>query len=543
VALPVYIAVEVQRQPFTVLLQQYKRSHQISCHRLASDRTPSLEEVEVKGQIRGNFVRDSSLFSITLVLRGISYAIRSFFIAKLLGPQGFGIWRFVNIFVEYIHFVSLGTQPAMQRAIPFLRGKGEMTQLQLVLKTVSSTNLLFPIIYTAVIFGSSSLLDDSSTANALMAFCPVILILAWMRYSHEFLLATAQYALRRRVEAVDMVVGVILSVSLVYFFGIYGAIAAVGISGLVAIFLSARQLSEYLSLEIDWHILGSLIVMGFPILADTLLMITMANSDRILIAAMMSRESLGVYSVGAAGVGILGAIPSAFGQMLFVKFAEMDGLNSSKGHIFEVLDRTTVILSCVWAPILCLAIGFFPLAIEFLLPEYVAGIGPGKVLIAAVFFLGVSLPANKWCISTGRYSAVLVLRVVVVAAEFAGIYVLINSGVRLEVIAFCVLCSFAIFNVGTILLCNHFLEKSLWIGINSVAKSTLPFLSIFVALITQEYMYSISAGPTAFNLFLSCFVGLVISLVASIPFLVWANYRTQLFDLVLSGFGRLAVVK
>jgi O-antigen/teichoic acid export membrane protein len=497
----------------------------------------------MKRDARGDFVRDSSLFSITLVLGGICFAARSYFIAKILGPHGFGIWRFVNIFLEYIHFASLGTQPAMQRAVPFLRGKGETTRLKVVLKTVSATNLLFSILYTVIVFASSFFLNDSLTAKALRAFCPVILVLAWTRYSQEFMLATAQYQLRRKVEAVDMILSLILSVVLIQFLGIYGAIAAIGISGIVAIVLSARQLSGYLSLMIDWRILGGLIVTGFPILADTLLMITMANSDRILIAALMSRESLGIYSVGAAGIGILGTIPSAFGQMLFVKFAEMDGLNRSNDHVFEVLDRTTVILSSMWAPILCLAIAFFPLAIVFLLPQYVAGIGPGRLLIAAVFFLGVSLPANKWCISTGRYSAVLVLRIVVLAAEFVGLYVLINSGVRLEVVAFCVLCSFAIFNVGTILLCNHFLEKSLRIGINSVAKSMLPFSSILVALLTQEYIYSTLADPTRLNLVLSSFVGLVISLLASIPFLVWANYRAQLLELLVSGFGRLALAK
>jgi O-antigen/teichoic acid export membrane protein len=258
---------------------------------------------------------------------------------------------------------------------------------------------------------------------------------------------------------------------------------------------------------------------------------------------MLSREILGIYSIGAAGVSILAMIPSALGQMLFVKFAEIDGLNKTKDHISDVLDRTTILLSSLWAPILCLAIAGFPIAVVLLLPEYADGIGTGKVLIAGIFFLGVSLPANKWCVSTGRFAAVLALRVAVVTVEFVSLYLVIGSGARLELIALCVFCSFAVFNVGIVVLANRFLEKSPRTGLISVAKSTLPFLSILVALWTQDYIYSTAVYAAGSRLFVSCFVGLVASLLASIPFLIWANGHTRVIDLLLNGFSGLALAK
>jgi O-antigen/teichoic acid export membrane protein len=492
---------------------------------------------------QAKFIRDSSLFSVTLVLGGICNTIRAFFIAKLLGPQGFGIWRFINIFVEYLHFASLGTQPAMHRSVPFLRGKGDIEKLQLVLKTVSATTFFCSIVYTLAIFAWSFFLADASTAKALAAFSPVILVLAYLQYAKEFSLATGLYALRRCLESVDVVLSMALCVTLINFWGIYGAIAGAGISALVAVLISIPQLWQHFAFTIDRHILRNLIVTGLPILADTVLMITMANSDRILIAAMLSREILGIYSIGAAGVSILGMIPSALGQMLFVKFAEMDGLNKTKDHISDVLGRTTILLSSLWAPIVCLAIGGFPIAVVFLLPQYAGGIGAGKLLIAAVFFLGVSLPATKWCVSTGRFTAVLVLRVVVVAAEFIALYVVIRSTAKLEFVALCVLSSFAIFHAGVSLVCNHLLEKSFRHGLQIVTRSTLPFFSVIVGLWTQDYMYSTADYVAGFQLFVSCFVGLVASLLASVPFLIWANCHTRVIDLLLNRFGSLAPAK
>ena len=64
----------------------------------------------------------------------------------------------------------------------------------------------------------------------------------------------------------------------------------------------------------------------------------------------------------------------------------------------------------------------FPILVVYLLPEYVSGIAPGRLLIASVFFLGVSLPVTNWCVSTKRYGPVLTARLVILAAEFLGIY-------------------------------------------------------------------------------------------------------------------------
>src|SRR5262245_46328712 len=131
------------RQPNAHSLTLHIEKQHINCHMRRPlglgvmwnvDMNDSAPADNVASQAK--FVRDSSLFSITLILWGLCNAVRSFFIARILGPQGFGTWRFINIFVEYLHFASLGTHPAMQRTIPFLRGKNDGKNLKLVLNTI-----------------------------------------------------------------------------------------------------------------------------------------------------------------------------------------------------------------------------------------------------------------------------------------------------------------------------------------------------------------------------------------------------------------------
>jgi O-antigen/teichoic acid export membrane protein len=171
---------------------------------------------------------------------------------------------------------------------------------------------------------------------------------------------------------------------------------------------------------------------------------------------MLDHETLGLYSVGNAGVSILGAIPSALGQMLFVKFAEMEGQQRTKAHMAAVLDRTTMVLSILFAPILVITIATFPLVVVCLLPQYVKGIAAGQLLIASVFFLGSSLPVSKWCVSTGRSGPVLVLRLVIIMAEFAVLAAVIHHGTSLEAIALCILSAWALFSL-TMIVIGHVL--------------------------------------------------------------------------------------
>jgi O-antigen/teichoic acid export membrane protein len=482
------------------------------------------------------FVRDSSLFSLALVLGGFCRLIRSFITAKLLGPEVFGTWRFINIFVDYLSLASLGTQPAMQRTIPFLRGKGDIKKLEAVFKTAFATNFFSSIWYCLVVFTWSFFVEETSDARALAAFSVVIFLLAWMNYTNGFFMATGLYSLRTRLETLHAVSTLLFSVGLLYFWGLYGAIVGLGISAILIGIISVRELWQHSAFKIDWQILFNLIVTGLPVMGNGLLETAMNTADKILIAALLSRQELGIYGVGGIGVAIMATIPSGLGQMLFVKFAEMDGQNKTKEYTADIIDKSTFVISSLSAPIICVAIACFPIAVVFLLPQYVQGILAGEVLLAGTFFLGVSLPITNWYVSTGRYVPVLLIRGLVVAAQFIAVYVAIINHPRLEFIALCVLCAFAIFSTAIMTVSSGFFGKPFLIGFISAAKNQVPFLSILTAIWIQYYVYPVDAYVLSLPLFTSCILGLVVSLAVSLPFVIRSNRNTQIVGLILNGF-------
>jgi O-antigen/teichoic acid export membrane protein len=488
------------------------------------------EKSPVIASAQARFIRDSFLFSILLVLGGLLRMLRAFILARWLGPQAFGTWTFVHIFSNYIPLSDLGMQKALLRQLPFLRGRNDVEGTKAVLNTASTINFFGAIIYSVVVLVWSFFLQQSFNSQALSLYAPAILLTAWAGYGKAVFLSTGLYEFRRRLEMLDVVLSSLFPIILGYWWGVRGAIIGLGISALIVVIMAARQLWQRFVFQIDWRIFRALFLTGLPILANALLRTTMHSVDRLLIAALLNHELLGVYSIANAGMGILGTIPSSLGRMLFVKFAEMDGESKTKANMFRAFHQSTAVLSSLFAPLVALSIVLFPIIVAVLLPKFVQGIAAGKLLIASIFFIGVSLPATNLCISTGRFKFVLVLKLVVVAAEFISVYLVIRNSMRLDHIALCVLCACAFFCVTMIIFCNRLYAQTLKHRIRCMANAMLPFLSVLVSLYTQNYIPLPKTYNQVSEILVYGAINFVIILVVSLPFVYLVNRRTQVFQ-------------
>ena len=479
---------------------------------------------------RGKFARELSLFSAARVLGALLGLLRSYVIAKWLGPSAFGTWQFVNLYDRYSVYSGLGTRPALHRRIPFLRGKNDLEGMQAVLNTSFTINFSGPIIYSLIVLGISFSINDAFEARALAAFAPVILLLTWMDYARLLSMATGYYSFRSRLEVQHDILFTLLSVGLVFVGGLYGVITGLGVASLVSIVYSFSKLRNFCGFGINWKILRDLIVTGLPLTANGFLLTLMNTADKSLIAAMIDRETLGIYGVAYAGINVLRAIPISLGQMIFVKFAEMDGKNASKAHILRTLDKTTTTLACLFAPIVSAAIAYFPVIITFLLPKFISGIPAGMYLLTSLFFLAISLPSTNWCMATGQFVPVLLLRIMAVITEYISIYLVISYSGRLEFIALSVLCASAVFATSIAIVGNYILESSFKNGILHLCKGMLPFLSILIVVLVQTY-YSYNNDYTpGMQLIVYSTLGFISSLVVSIPLVYWMNKRTRFIE-------------
>ena len=168
---------------------------------------------------RGKFARQLSLFSAARVLGALLGLLRSYVIAKWLGPSAFGTWQFVNLYDRYSVYSGLGTRPALHRRIPFLRGRNDLDGMQAVLNTSFTINFSGPIIYSLIVLGVSFSIKEAFDAKVLAAFAPVIMLSTWMDYARLLSMATGYYRFRSRLEVQHDILFTLFSVSLVFVWG------------------------------------------------------------------------------------------------------------------------------------------------------------------------------------------------------------------------------------------------------------------------------------------------------------------------------------
>jgi O-antigen/teichoic acid export membrane protein len=326
----------------------------------------------------------------------------------------------------------------------------------------------------------------------------------------------------------------LFSVLFVYYWGLYGAIGGVGVATVIVVAIYVREHVRRLLVmnRIQWQVARDLVLAGLPVVGNGILLTTMNTADKIMISAMLSRDVLGTYSVAFAIVNILRAIPAAFGTMLFTKFSEMSGQNRSERHMSEVIEKTTITLSCSFALVASLAIACFPIVTVYLLPQYVGGISAGRLLVASVALQVVSGPLTNWSEIRGHIAHVVGLRCLVIAAEFGAIFLTIRAGGSLGLIALCVIAAWLFYYIALAAANTHLQDRPLSSGFFYAVRTLSSMLIIFVGILTQEYVYPIEDYSSGAQVISSCMLGLIFSLLVSIPFVYSLNKRTGIFKLV-----------
>jgi O-antigen/teichoic acid export membrane protein len=269
---------------------------------------------------------------------------------------------------------------------------------------------------------------------------------------------------------------------------------------------------------------------------NSILITIMAVADRILIASMLSREMLGIYGVANVGIYVIRTASTSIGQLFLVKFSEMHGQNRSVKNTAEALDKSVVALSAFLAPLVARVIAVFPVLVWLLLPRFTAGIGAGRLLIAEVYFLALSLPPANWCVATGRYVSVILVRGGLVATEVIGIWLLLRYDGGLEKVAGCVLSVSAICCLSMIIIVTRGLKRKAMEGFIQSGYALAPFAAIMIGIGIQCGAYERLRLEEGARLGLSCALGGLVSLAICLPFVVRASRILGLSKLMRDTF-------
>ena len=360
---------------------------------------------------------------------------RGFLLAGILGPVAFGIWTKMKIVLLFLHHGQLGVHEAMLREIPLATGAGHRARA----RRIESSSLGFELLTSAVI-ACLLVVVISLTSSARLGGqrAPWLILAALLPASQIYWFVILKLRAEKRFRSVARQMlafaasSTLLGVAAAHWWGVRGALAALAVSHVLAILLVDPGRLPLRRPTLDMAIVRRLIRIGLPIMASSGLLILLWYVDKIAIWVLMSSASLGIYALPSYLLMSVNMLPEAIAAVIYPRLMERLGKTARAEDAEAYLVRPCLVASYLTAPLMGMFFLALHLPLQWALPRYAPGIGPGQILVVGLFFTALARVPGVVLVSLGRQMLLLGLTVVslVFCVAAVGASILVGGGLE-----------------------------------------------------------------------------------------------------------------
>ena len=291
------------------------------------------------------------LFAGNLLYTGIT-AVTAVFVARLLGPDGYGIYTLAFVVPSILSiFVGLGVNISVTRYVASYVASGDVERAKSITRSATSFLLLFGLLLSAVnFFGASYFVGaflhrpglvqyvqlaslfifGSTIANAATS-----VFIGWSSMMELSAFTVLQAGLK-----LVMTVGLILAG-----FGVLGAVAGHVLSylvegGLATLFLYIAHMRPW-SRDSNTFFADTKMMLsyGFPPYAGNVISGLASNYVTIILAAIATNAVIGYYQAALNVTVAIGVISGTITNVLFRSFSALHGLSGDTSLAFSYAVR------------------------------------------------------------------------------------------------------------------------------------------------------------------------------------------------------------
>lgn len=360
-----------------------------------------------------------------MVFCRVAAGVQGFFVIRWMEPSVLGIWLQLQLITIYGALAHFGLLNAVNRQVPYHRGRDEEERAVHVERVVRGMLLLFMAASLVVLAGMFLAgVGSSPRRRGVIALVFVTVIMLGTDFHLGLFRARHQFG-RAGLASVAIASVILIGLPLVYYFGFEGLLwraALASTTGLLAcLALNRRDLSATL----DWKATAELLRIGLPIMVVGFGIVAFTSMDRTLIALLLDESAMGQYALCFALAKVLALFPMVIGQIYYPRMTEL----YAAGGFTRAL-----ILRCVQASGLSAAIvgilaggAFFtmPWVVARFFPKYTAGLPALKVALLAYFVLALAAGPSYFVVSTVQKRRQLV-------ALFLGLVAIVTAGYSLS---------------------------------------------------------------------------------------------------------------
>ena len=420
-----------------------------------------------------NILSHSVIFSITMYSCLLLGLLRGLIVAKLLGPAVYGIRNVFGVIMEFNGYSHLGSIFAMNREVPYYRGRNEEEKADLMISSTYWSNMFLVLIVGATFSIASFYLRggtwDSNYCD-LMLFSGVLIITGRLKdfYETKLKLENNFYFLSK-IELFSRILGIISCIILTYYFYLRGFFAGLLIGDLLFIVSALKNERRIPSLIVSFPIIKGLVKVGFPIMLGGIFLMFLNNADKIMILSMLTEEELGFYGIATVATGLIGIVPRAIYSVTLPPLMKKYGQTKDIYRIKNYFVQPTVIIAYL-LPFLLASIYFgIHLLIQYFLIKYLPSIKVVKILTLGLFFSAIPTMAVSVCYAIDKRINVVYLTIPSVILNIIINYSLIRLGMGIEGVA-----------IGTGISYFVFCSTLLWYTMKQYKSTFEEYIKIFL---------------------------------------------------------------
>lgn len=323
-------------------------------------------------------IQESVVYGTGTLVSQVISALRGLMIASMLGPASYGLWKSVQVVLEWLPYTHFGVLHGMARQIPLSRRSGDPLE-----ENASRGTGLFASVVSGIVAGGLLIAVTYRTSEVAwgiwVGIAGLVFLTQLFRFVHMICLADGRFAVLSASNLILAILSFVLMAVSVPSYGVYGVLLGLG-GGYVGALILAGWRSIFrggwrgYSL---WGMTQRLAVTGFPFMAVDGLFVFWQRLDRMVLIPFYGAESvaLGYYGLATMVASFAIQIPQVFTRVLFRRTVpvfgnEVEDTVEARTARKRHLETPCLLVSSISPLLLSLGTLASWLMVFYFLPEY-----------------------------------------------------------------------------------------------------------------------------------------------------------------------------
>jgi O-antigen/teichoic acid export membrane protein len=326
--------------------------------------------------------------------------VQSLVVIRWMEPQDLGVWLGLQLILIYGEHAHLGLLNAVNRQLPYHRGRDEFAAAEQIERVARGTLFLVVALglLATIVMALTGMRDSGYGRGAILLTFTAAISLA-IQFHHGLFRARNEFGRAGLASVVNALV-ILAGLPLVYYWRYDGLLWRVALAAVVSLIACLAMNRWDLRMAFSWKDTVSLVRAGAPIMVVVLGLSAFASMDRTLILWLLDDEAMGHYALCFAIARIMKLFPTTFGQVFYPR---MTAIYASEGMSMNLVRRcvqASVLSGVVVTFLAAAAILTLPWVVDRFFPNYAAGIPALKIAMIAYVILSLAAGPTYFLIST-----------------------------------------------------------------------------------------------------------------------------------------------